>query len=83
MQMDIVERLLADMHRLMSTDDVWRSASDEQLTRAHTCLERAIFAQVYVHALFPNDDDGGHRPDVERDEYVCAHIHIIYRIMTE
>lgn len=53
----------------LKTDPSWEGASSNVLETVERTVERAAFARVYLHAMFPNGDG-----DIARDQVLSEHI---------
>ena len=63
MQTHLVETIIRELQGLLANEPAWQSASPSQLEHAAQSIQRAIIAEIYTNALFPNDD-----ADVCRDQ---------------
>ena len=55
-QIDLVEQFLVYLYQDMSTDVLWRAATDPQLDDGKQAVERFLMSRIYSHAMFPNGD---------------------------
>ncbi|XP_052737207.1 receptor-mediated endocytosis protein 6 homolog [Bicyclus anynana] len=53
----------------LKADPCWEGASAPVLESAEVTVERAVFARLYLHVLFPNGDG-----DIARDQVLSDHI---------
>ena len=74
-QVDLVEQFLLHLYEEMSTDVLWRAATDPQLEDGKQSMERFLMNRIYTHAMFPNGEG-----DIMRDQYVKFFIFTIYRL---
>ena len=65
----LVDRCLSFLYKQMGIEPVWQMANEEQLEYARNVIERNIFTQIYMLALYPNGDG-----DVLRDQLLHSHM---------
>lgn len=73
----LVDDCLTDLFKSMKTEPVWQIASEEQLEYARSVIERNIFSQIYMSALYPNGDG-----DVMRDQLLHNHMQKLAEVIT-
>lgn len=72
-----VDRFINFLFNSLENDNVWQTASEEQIESAKQIIERQIMSQVYMYALYPNGDG-----DVLRDQILHQHLQYLSKIVT-
>jgi len=74
---DLVVRFLDRLWEDLERDPILAAANSEQRTEARIAVERTVFSQIYMAALYPNHDG-----DISRDRVFQEHMEKLKQIIT-
>ncbi|CAL1540407.1 unnamed protein product [Lymnaea stagnalis] len=76
-KIDHVEKFLLFLYQEMSTDPLWKAATDKQIEDGRQAVERFLMSRIYTHAMFPNGDG-----DILRDQLLQEHLKKLSKVIT-
>ncbi|XP_012937538.1 GTPase-activating protein and VPS9 domain-containing protein 1 [Aplysia californica] len=76
-KIDLVEQFLQLLYQEMSTDVLWKAATDTQLEDGQQAVERFLMSRIYTHAMFPNGDG-----DIMRDQLLQEHLRKLSKVVS-
>jgi hypothetical protein len=57
----LVDRALNSLYGQITADPMWQCLSEENVEYVRKSMERALMAQIYTPALYPNEDADSYR----------------------
>ncbi|KAH9500788.1 GTPase-activating protein and VPS9 domain-containing protein 1 [Bulinus truncatus] len=76
-KIDLVEQFLQSLYQEMSSDNLWKAATDCQIEDGRLAIERLLMSRIYTHAMFPNGDG-----DIMRDQLLHEHLRKLAKIIS-